>query len=323
VAGHAGALEQGHRLNILPAMSAPAPGPSAPRPLDGAALARVRRRLERQAEPPWLHGEVARRMGERLAVIKLQPARILDWGAFVGAGRAVLEQAYPQARRTAVEADETRRAATAAAAQLPWWRSLGRAASAPVIRARDVPPDSAELLWANMVLHGVRDPQAEMAAWHRALAVDGFLMFSTLGPGTLRELANLYEREAWAPPMAPFVDMHDLGDMLVHVGFADPVMDQETVTLTWASPEALLAELRGLGGNVDPRRAAGLRTPRWRARLLAALRTLAQPDGRVALAFEVVYGHAFRPAPRPRVAAQTEVSLADMRAMVRRPGGGS
>jgi malonyl-CoA O-methyltransferase len=119
--------------------------------------------------------------------------------------------------------------------------------------------------------------------------------------------------------MAPLVDMHDLGDMLVHAGFADPVMDQETLTLTWTSPEALLDELRGLGGNADPRRAAGSRTPRWKRRLADALAARADAQGRIALRFEVVYGHAFRPAPRPRVQSQTSVSLDAMREMVRSP----
>ncbi len=94
--------------------------------------------------------------------------------------------------------------------------------------------------------------------------------------------------------------MHDLGDMLVQAGFADPVMDQETITLTWDSPQALLAELRSLGGNASPLRCAGLRTPRWRARLLRPWNERAGADGRLALAFEVVYGHAFKAAPRPR-----------------------
>jgi malonyl-CoA O-methyltransferase len=111
--------------------------------------------------------------------------------------------------------------------------------------------------------------------------------------------------------------MHDLGDMLVHAGFADPVMDQERVTLTWPDAAALLAELRGFGGNVDPGRHAALRTPRWRRRLEDALGALAGPDGRPALQFELVFGHAFRPAPRPRLAAETAVPLADLRAMVR------
>jgi malonyl-CoA O-methyltransferase len=176
---------------------------------------------------------------------------------------------------------------------------------------------SAELVWANMMLHGVAEPQAVMASWHRALAVDGFLMFSTLGPGSFETLRALYRRLGWPTPFAPFVDMHDLGDMLVQAGFADPVMDQELVTLTWPDAAALLAELRTLGGNVDPARHVGLRTPRWRGQLEAALATLAGPDRRPALQVEMVFGHAFRPAPRAPLAAETAVPLADLRAMVR------
>ena len=297
---------------------APDPARSARRPLDAVALAHVQRRLQRAPAPPWLHGEVARRMAERLPVIRLKPARVLDWGAFMGASAAVLKTTYPQAQRLAIEPDAARRDATAAGLQQPWWSpTRWRGAATAAVRAADVAPGSGELLWSNMGLHGVIDPQAEMAAWHRALVVDGFLMFATLGPGTLQGLRDLYAAQAWPVPMAPLVDMHDLGDMLVHAGFADPVMDQETVTLTWATPQALLAELRQLGGNVDPRRAAGLHTPRWRDRLLARLADRAGSDGRVALDFEVVYGHAFHPAPRPRLAAQTQVPLDDMRAMVR------
>jgi malonyl-CoA O-methyltransferase len=119
--------------------------------------------------------------------------------------------------------------------------------------------------------------------------------------------------------------MHDLGDMLVAAGFADPVMDQERLSLTWATPEALLGELRTLGGNADPARFAGLRTPRWRARLLDALRERAGADGRITLEFELVYGHAFNPPPRAKLTGETHVPLDDLRAMVRsgrRPSGG-
>lgn len=299
-------------------MSSPASDRGAPRPLDPVALSQVRRRLQRQAEPPWLHGEVARRMGERLSIIKLHPARVLDWGAFIGAGQRVLSQTYPKARVTAVEADEERRAATNAALRPSWWKALSGQSAVPTLRPSEVPAAGADLLWANMVLHGVLDPQVEVKAWHRSLAVDGFVMFSSLGPGSLQELVELYASRQWPAPLAPFVDMHDLGDMLVQAGFADPVMDQETITLTWASPKTLLAELRTLGGNVDPERKSGLSTPRWRARLELALSSLAQPDGRVALAFEVVYGHAFKAAPRSRSTGETAVSLDEMRAMVRR-----
>ena len=306
-------------------MAAPArSGTSSARPLDVAALARVQRRLQAAPHAPWLHGEVARRMAERLPIVKLQPAVVADWGAFLGASRVLLASAYPQARLLAVEADAQRRDATAEMLARPWWspqRWVG--ARAQALTEDELQPGSAQLLWANMGLHGAADPQALMLQWHRALAVDGFLMFSTLGPGSLAALQAIYRAEGWGLPFAPFVDMHDLGDMLVAAGFADPVMDQEIITLNWASPEALLAELRQLGGNVALGRHAGLRTPRWRERLQQALAASAGPvrtegpGSRVALGFEVVYGHAFRPLPRPRVAARTELALEDMRTMAR------
>ena len=296
----------------------PLPERSARRPLDAAALARVLHRMLHAPAAPWLHGEVARRMAERLPVIRLRPEQLIDWGAFLGASRPLLAAVYPQARVLAVETDAARRDATAAALRAPWWSPRSWAgAAATVLTESELHEGQGQLLWSNMGLHGVQDPQAVMAAWHRALQVDGFLMFSTLGPGSLEGLRALYAARGWPPPHAPFVDMHDLGDMLVQAGFADPVMDQETLTLTWPSGEALLAELRQLGGNVDPHRFAGLRTPRWRHRLAAALESLAGPDGRPRLAFEVVYGHAFRAAPRPRLAAETAVAVDDMRAMVR------
>ena len=300
-------------------MAAPASsGTPCARPLDVVALARVQRRLQAAPSAPWLHGEVARRMADRLPIVKLKPAVVAEWGTFLGASRELLASAYPQARVLAVESDTHRRDATAEMLARPWWspqRWLGAAALA--LTEGELQPGAAQLLWANMGLHGAADPQALMRLWHRALAVDGFLMFSTLGPGSLTALQAVYRAEGWAPPFAPFVDMHDLGDMLVEAGFADPVMDQEIVTLTWASPEALLAELRQLGGNVALGRHAGLRTPRWRERLHRALAAMAGPDDRIALGFEVVYGHAFRPLPRPRVAAHTELALEDLRTMAR------
>lgn len=287
------------------------------RPLDTAALAHVLRRLHRAPQPPWLHGEAARRMAERLPVIRLQPQTVIDWAPVTGASREVLARAYPKSSVLPVLPQGTP-PTVEPEAPAPWWSPRRWRGSGPAPVAEDtLAPGAGQLLWANMALHGAVDPQQVMARWHRAIAIDGFLMFSTLGPGSLASLRGLYAQQGWPPPHAPFVDMHDLGDMLVEAGFADPVMDQEQLTLTWASPQALLHELRGLGGNADPARAAGLRTPRWRQRLLDLLAAGADAQGRVSLQFELVYGHAFRPAPRPRVTARTEVPLEDLRAMAR------
>jgi malonyl-CoA O-methyltransferase len=278
------------------------------RPIDRAALSRVLQRAARAPEPPWLHGEVARRMADRLPIVKAKPAVVLDWWARTGAGAGALRRVLPKARVLPVEPQ--------APAAAPGWWARWRGEAAP-LAAEAVAPAAAQLVWANMMLHAVPDPAALLARWKSALAVDGFLMFSTLGPDTLKTLRAVYADAGWGPPHAPFVDMHDLGDMLVRAGFADPVMDQELLRLTWPTPAALLAELRTLGANADPQRAAGLRTPRWRARLEAALAARAGADGRIALEFEIVYGHAFNPPPRLAVQAETRLSATELQRMAR------
>ena len=310
---------QKHRVNILPGM------PDIPaqrtRHIDEVAVQRALKRLATQAEAPWLHQEVARRMAERLAIIKLQPERVVDWWSFTGAGAELLAAAYPNAQRIEVEPTAALRMRTEQTHAKPWW-SLRRSAAdrATVVEDTDFETaltEPAQLIWANMMLHAVADPPALFKRWQRALGADGFVMFSCLGPDTLRELSGLYRRQGWPAPAMNFVDMHDFGDMLVRAGFADPVMDQETLRLSWADAPSLLAELKALGGNASPDRMAGLRTPRWKARLEAELASLMGADGRLYLSFEIAYGHAFKAAPKSAPPAQTEVSLDTMRGLVR------
>lgn len=279
-------------------------------------------RLARTGAAPWLHGEVARRMAERLQVIRCRPQTVVDWSAALGMSAKVLADAYPGARRIAVEAHPALRARALREARRPWWSPARWRDVAPdVLDPGQLAPGGAQLLWANMALHFAADPEALMRQWQRALAVDGFLMFSTFGPDTLRELRAVHADRGWPPPAQDFVDMHDIGDQLVHAGFADPVMDQEHLTLTWSGAGEALRELRALGGNLHPMRHRGLRSPRWRSALETALAATADAQGRIALTFEIVYGHAFKAAPRARVAAETNVPLDDLRAMVRRARG--
>jgi malonyl-CoA O-methyltransferase len=93
----------------------------------------------------------------------------------------------------------------------------------------------------------------------------------------------------------------------------------ERITLTYTSPERMLAELRDLGRNFNVQRFSGLRGRRWLKQLLALLQTLARPEqgGRLVLTFEVVYGHALKPQPRAKVQALSAIDLQDMRAMLR------
>jgi malonyl-CoA O-methyltransferase len=285
-----------------------------PPTIDPAAAERWQRRAP--ARSPWLHEEVARRMAERLQWIRLQPAAWADWDPVRGGlqGHALVAAQYPQATSWLVEPEPGRSGVAATALAAPWWK---RWVGPRVQAVQQLGEGAVQMLWANMALHLSGEPQALIARWHRALAVDGFLMFSCLGPDTLRELRGLYAALGWPPAGNEFTDMHDWGDMLVQAGFAEPVMDMERITLTWAGPAELLAELRELGANLHPQRFAGLRGRGWRERLHAELaRALAGPDGRLALSFEIVYGHALRPAPRVRLGAESSLSLQDMRTLL-------
>jgi malonyl-CoA O-methyltransferase len=290
------------------------------RRLDAVAVQSALRRLLLAPEPPWLHREIARRLGERLAPMRAQPARVLDWWAGLGGGATLLHERYPKARIVAVEADRRWLERRVERQRKPWWAFAAAPVEAHAAGEDDAAIGRAQLVWANMVLHGIVDPPALFARWHRLLDVDGFVALSCLGPGTLAELRELYASLGWPAPTPGYIDMHDLGDMLVAAGFAEPVMDQETLTLSWPSAEALLLELRQLGGNAAPDRFDGLRTPAWRRRLLAGLGRRAGADGRISLSIEVAYGHGFKVAPRLRPGEPVAVSLDEMRALVRRPG---
>ena len=200
----------------------------------------------------------------------------------------------------------------------PWWSPARWSAGRPRF---GLPQEGGvQMLWANMALHMASDPQALIAQWHRALSVDGYLMFSCLGPDTAKELHAVYAALGWPPAGHAFTDMHDWGDMLVQAGFAEPVMDMERIRLTFATPQRLLQELAELGCNLHPQRFPALRGRHWRRRLHEVLQDkLGEPDegGQLALTFEIIYGHAYKPKPRVRVSASSAVSLEDMRAMLR------
>ena len=268
------------------------------------------------ARSPWLHEEVARRMEERLEWIRLQPTAWGHWEPVRGGLEAqrLIASRYPEAACFIAET-QTRRAQVAVKdIAIPWWlRWRGRS----VHHGTSLPDAGVQMLWANMALHMTADPQALIKRWHDALAVDGFLMFSCLGPDTLRELRALYSALGWPPAGHEFTDMHDWGDMLVQAGFAQPVMDMERIALTYETPARLLAELRELGANLHPARFGALRGKAWRHRLEDELESaLRGPDGRLALTFEIIYGHALKPAPRVKMSQQSAVSLDDMRTLL-------
>jgi malonyl-CoA O-methyltransferase len=253
-------------------------------------------------------------MEERLQWITLQPQSWLHWEPLRGGLEIhqALCKRYPLADCAVIESDAGHARVVQAELAQPWWapkRWLGAKT-----RFEMPAPGNVNMLWANMALHVSAQPQSLLASWQRLLAVDGFLMFSCLGPDTLRELRILFADLHWPTPTHEFTDMHDWGDMLVRAGFAEPVMDMERITLTFETPERLLQELRALGRNLNRDRFPALRGRQWRDQLHRELRSrLAGADGRLSLTFEIIYGHALKAAPRLSVQPQTTLTLDQMR----------
>jgi malonyl-CoA O-methyltransferase len=302
-------------------VTVPSPTTAAETPVPDMDAVAVRRWSVRPvSESAWLHEEVGGRMAQRLAWINATPAQWLGWEPVHGglqAHRKVAER-YPQSRQV-IHAKRPQPALAALKVLTPH-------ASGWLGRWRYTPPGvadadtQADMLWANMQLHHTHLPKTLLTHWHRALRENGFLMFSCLGPDSLKELRGVYSHMGWASPAQPFTDMHDWGDMLVQAGFAEPVMDMERITLTYANAPALLAELRTLGRNLSLQRSPLTRGKNWLAQLHAGLEAHMPrtDDGRMLLTFEVVYGHAHKGAPRIPVASSSAVSLHDMKRMLGR-----
>ena len=164
--------------------------------------------------------------------------------------------------RPARSAGLLRRLLSAAPAALP--HLVAQSDALPLARA------SLGLVWSNLMLPALDDPLPTFREIHRTLEVDGLLMFSTLGPDTLRELrAALPDRRG--ERVHRFIDMHDLGDALVRSGLAEPVLDVERFTLTYAEVRDLMRDLKDIGAhNANAGRPRGLTGKGTLARMTAA-----------------------------------------------------
>ena len=243
-----------------------------------------------------LQHEVCRRMLARLDYIKLEPAAILDAGSGTGNVIAALRARYPRA--TLVALDIALSMVRRARARVPRWRRIMGSGVVPVcgdIERLPLRATGVGMVWSNLALQWVNDVPGAIAEFRRVLAPGGLLMFSTFGPDTLRELRAAYQGADRYSHVNRFIDMHDLGDMLVHCGFADPVMDMEYMTLTYADVRALMHDLKAIGAhNVTVGRRPGMTA---RAVLAAVERNyeVLRHDGRLPATFEVIYGHAWAP----------------------------
>lgn len=301
-------------------MPAPVP-PADPQALPLVDVRQVRRNFARAAaryrEADFLAREIDTRMAERLDYVRIAPQRIADLGCGAGASLPGLQQRYPAAQLIGIDPvlPMLQQALPRPAPRnrlRQWLPGLQRAPAGPNLLAADalalpLPARSCGLLWSNLMLPWVNDPLPVFQEAQRVLDVGGLLMFSTLGPDTLKELRACFT-DGYTHTQR-FFDMHDLGDMLAASGFADPVVDMEMLTLTYGDFATLVSELRQSGAACAmTARRPGLTPPaRWQQAGEHYARLFRDATGRLPATFEIIYGHAWKVAPK---------QLADGRAVV-------
>jgi len=267
----------------------------------------VRRASERAArageDAAVLQTEVERRMLDRLDYIRLRPARVLDAGCGLGRGLDLLRGRYPQAELIGADfAPAVIRKAKGSESLVERGRHLlggpRRFHLCADFLRLPLRPQCVELVWSNLALPWAQDPVAVLREFHRVLAPGGLLMISSYGPDTLGELKAAFSAASRARHVYVFADMHDVGDMLLACGFAEPVMDMERITLTYPDVAALARDLKASGQTcaAHDRRAGLLGREAWQ-RMLGAYEN-ARRDGKLPATIEVIYGHAWKIEPR-------------------------
>lgn len=242
-----------------------------------------------------LPGEVrARLLGSLDYLDDTVPAVVLDLGSGTGHAAAAMKKRWPKSQVLALDLSlsmlrQSRR-------QAGWWRPFTRLCA----DARTLPlaDGSVDLVFANLSLAWMEDLPAVFAGLRRVLRPGGLLLCSSFGPETLGELQAAFTGEHEPPQPIPLLPIAGFGDAMVAAGFRDPVLDRDLFTLTWPDLRALLRELRATGmGNALARRRRGL-TGRGRfAAASAACEALRDEQGRLPSTWEVIYAHAWAPAP--------------------------
>jgi SAM-dependent methyltransferase len=263
----------------MPTMSTPPP------PLFDRSLVEARRRRARRLGPvTFLIDRAAEDFADRLAAVLRRFDRAVDLGTPTGAVRAAL--AGNGAISTMIAVART-------------FDEAGEGALQVVADVEALPFASGalDLVVSGLVLQAVNDLPGVLVQIRRGLKPDGLFLAALLGGDTLSELRESFavaESELTggaSPRVAPFADVRDMGALLQRAGFALPVTDVDRVVVRYASPLALMADLRRMGATnplVERRRLPLRRAVLARMMEVYADR-FADPDGRIRASFDIIW----------------------------------
>jgi malonyl-CoA O-methyltransferase len=238
-----------------------------------------------------LQREVSNRMMERLDLVKIVPKHVLDIGVGTGVSCRALNKYYKKAQ--IIGLDLAPGMLQLARNKTGWFSKqrfvCGDAEQLPLA------DDSVDMIFSNLTFQWCHDLDRTFRECYRVLKPGGLLMFSTLGPDTLKELRASWLAVDDYAHVNKFIDMHDIGDAMVKVQLSDPVMDVESIIMTYPDVYKLMRDLKTLGAhNVNTGRIHGL-TGKGRLKTMIESYETYRKDDQLPATYEIVYGHAWVP----------------------------
>lgn len=259
---------------------------------------------------------VREEMLSRLELVSMQPSRILDAGCGTGHASQALMQKYPKAQMFSLDfamgmLHKSKAMNTSVTHRIK--QTLGfnkQHLLCADIEQLPLADASLDMVWSNLAIQWCNDLDAAFTDMHRVLRNDGLLTFSTLGPDTLKELRAASSVDGEHVHVSRFIDMHDIGDALVRAGFAAPVLDVERITLNYDDVIAVMRDLKSIGAhNAADGRSRGLQGRGFLKQMTEHYERF-RKNGKLPATFEVVYGHAWKPAARPKTKINLEAGFA-------------
>ena len=281
------------------------------------------RRLRAQALGPstFLIDRVADELGDRLAAVLRSFERAVDLGTPTDAVRRALAASGKVGGIIAADA---------LAGQVPF--SLSGSPVAADEEALPFRDGSLDLVVSALALGFVNDLPGTLIQIRRALRPDGLLLAALAGGDTLTELRQAFAaaeaeiEDGISPRVAPFADVRELGALLQRAGFALPVADVERLTVRYASPVALMHDLRRMGATnaLVERRRRPLKRALLRRMVEIYGERFSDPDGRIRATFEIVWLSGWAPhasQQKPLAPGSARQRLADALGVKERPAG--
>ncbi len=264
---------------------------------DKVAIARTfSRAAKHYDEAAFVQKEIGQRLLERCQWLKAHPASILNLGSACGRFTQALQNVYPKAQ--IIGLDAAFGMSQVALKKLPkkTYKTFLKKTPSFICADMEILPfrsHTFDLVVSNCTFEWSRALPSLFLELKRVLKDKGSLLFTTAGPDTLFELAHSAYSVDGQYHVNAFLDMHDIGDILLKAGWCDPVMDRELMTITYSSVQALLSDIKKSGSTyLFQKLNPSFQGKRWIAELIAEYDQFKIDNTMYPASVEIIYGYA-------------------------------